>query len=63
MPLAEVSHHDLLYRMQHIERIEIAEGRAVVWKQFRAAEPLTTGANTAFMRRAFIVCTKSRAAG
>jgi len=43
IPLADISHQDLLYRMQHIERIEISDGRAVVWKQFRATEPLTTG--------------------
>jgi len=43
VPLASISHRDLLYRMQHIERIEIAEGRAVVWKQFHAQEPLKYG--------------------
>ncbi|MFO0791395.1 MAG: hypothetical protein U0805_18190 [Pirellulales bacterium] len=43
IPLAVVSHRELLYRMQHLARIEISAGRAVVWKQFRADEPLTTG--------------------
>lgn len=43
IPLARVSHRELLYRMQRIAHIEIAEGRAVVWKQFRATEPLATG--------------------
>jgi hypothetical protein len=43
IPLAKISHYELLYRMQHIERIDIAAGRAVVLKQFRAIERLTTG--------------------
>jgi hypothetical protein len=43
LPLASVSHRELLYRMQNIARVEIADGRAVVWKQFRADEPLTNG--------------------
>jgi hypothetical protein len=34
-----------LYRMQHIARIEISAARAVVWKQFRATESLTSGGN------------------
>jgi hypothetical protein len=29
--------------MQSIARVEIADDRAVVWKQFRADEQLTTG--------------------
>jgi hypothetical protein len=41
--LADVSHRDLLYRMQSIARIELADDRAVAWKQFRADERLTTG--------------------
>jgi hypothetical protein len=43
VPLASVSHRELLYRMQTIARAEIADDRAMVWKQFRADEPLTTG--------------------
>jgi hypothetical protein len=42
LPLARVSHRELLYRMQRIARIEITGTRAVVWKQFRADEALTT---------------------
>ena len=40
---ADVSHRELLYRMQTFAKVEIADGRAIVWKQFRADEPLTSG--------------------
>ena len=40
---ASISHRELLYRMQKFAKVEIAEGRAVVWKQFWADEPLTNG--------------------
>ena len=43
VPLADVSHRELLYRMQRIARIELADDHAVVWKQFRADERLATG--------------------
>lgn len=43
IPLADVSHRELLYRMQSIARIELAKDRAVAWKQFRADERLTNG--------------------
>jgi len=43
IPLAEVSHSDLLYRMQNFAKVEIAGDRAIVWKQFFADEPLTDG--------------------
>lgn len=36
-------HRELLYRMQTFAKVEISNGRAVVWKQFRASEPLTSG--------------------
>jgi hypothetical protein len=41
--LAEVPHRELLYRMQKFAKVEIAEDRAVVWKQFWADEPLANG--------------------
>ena len=43
VPLAAVSHREFLYRMQRFAKVEIADGRAVVWKQFRADEPLVNG--------------------
>ena len=43
VPLAEVPHRELLYRMQTFAKAEVAGDRAVVWKQFRADEPLTNG--------------------
>lgn len=41
--LSDVSHRELLYRMQRFAKVEIAHGRAVVWKQFSADEPLKDG--------------------
>jgi hypothetical protein len=38
-----VSHYDLLMRMQKFAKSEIAGDRAIVWKQFRADEPLHDG--------------------
>jgi hypothetical protein len=43
IPLAEVSHRELLYRMQRFAKVEIQGDRAVVWKQFAADEPLRDG--------------------
>jgi hypothetical protein len=43
VPLARISHRELLYTMQTFAKVEIADGRAIVWKQFRADEPLTNG--------------------
>ena len=43
VPLAAVSHRELLYKMQAFAKVEITDGRAIVWKQFRADEPLTNG--------------------
>jgi hypothetical protein len=43
VPLAAVSHRELLYRMQKFAKVEIADDRAIVWKQFRADELLTNG--------------------
>lgn len=43
IPLAETSHRELLYKMQTFAKVEIAAGRAIVWKQFRADEPQTDG--------------------
>jgi hypothetical protein len=43
LPLVTISHRELLYAMQSFAKIEIAEDRAVVWKQFYADEPLTGG--------------------
>lgn len=43
IPLAEVSHRELLYRMQRFAKVEISGDRAIVWKQFSADEPLTNG--------------------
>jgi hypothetical protein len=43
VPLAATSHRELLYRMQSFAKVEIAEGRAIVWKQFWADEPLANG--------------------
>ena len=41
-PLA-VSHRELLYRMQKFAKVESSDGRAIVWKQFWADEPLVGG--------------------
>lgn len=38
---AATSHRELLYKMQTFAKVEIADGRAIVWKQFWADEPLT----------------------
>ncbi len=43
IPLAEASHRELLYRMQKFAKVEIADNRAIVWKQFSADQPLTSG--------------------
>ena len=43
VPLAATPHRELLYRMQTFAKVEIADGRAIVWKQFWADEPLTGG--------------------
>lgn len=43
VPLADVSHRELLYRMQRFAKVEISGDRAVVWKQFSADERLTNG--------------------
>jgi hypothetical protein len=43
LQLAAVSHRELLYRMQTFAKVEISDGRAIVWKQFRADELLTNG--------------------
>ena len=43
VPLAAVSHRELLYQMQTFAKVEISDGRAIVWKQFRADEPLANG--------------------
>jgi len=43
IPLVNVSHRDLLYRMQAIVRIEFGENRALAWKQFRACELVKGG--------------------
>lgn len=43
VPLAAVSHRELLYRMQKFAKVEIVGDRAIVWKQFQADEPLTNG--------------------
>jgi hypothetical protein len=43
LPLAAVTHRDLLYKMQSFAKVEIRVDRAVVWKQFRADEPLANG--------------------
>jgi hypothetical protein len=43
VPLAATPHRELLYRMQSFAKVEIAEGRAIVWKQFWADEPLANG--------------------
>jgi hypothetical protein len=42
-PLAATSHRDLLYKMQTFAKVEIEGDRAIVWKQFRADEPLING--------------------
>jgi hypothetical protein len=42
-PLAEVSHRELLYRMQRFAKVEIQDNRAIVWKHFRANELLSNG--------------------
>jgi hypothetical protein len=43
LPLAAVTHRDLLYKMQSFAKLEISNDRAIVWKQFRADEPLANG--------------------
>lgn len=43
VPLSAVRHRELLYRMQTFAKVEIADDRAIVWKQFWADEPLTSG--------------------
>jgi hypothetical protein len=43
LPLEGISHYDLLMRMQRFAKTEIADDRALVWKQFRADEPLRNG--------------------
>jgi hypothetical protein len=43
LPLTTIPHRGLLYKMQSFAKVEIAEGRAIVWKQFRADEPLADG--------------------
>lgn len=43
VPLASTPHRELLYRMQSFAKVEIADGRAIVWKQFWADEPLVGG--------------------
>jgi hypothetical protein len=43
VPFAKISHRDFLYRMQTFARVDLADDRAVVWKQFRAAASLTNG--------------------
>jgi hypothetical protein len=43
VPLAEISHRELLYRMQSFARVELIGDRALVWKQFTANEALTSG--------------------
>jgi len=43
LPLAEGTHRELLYRMQSFAKVEVADDRALVWKQFFADEALTNG--------------------
>jgi len=43
LPFKNVAHYDLLMRMQKFAKTEIAADRAIVWKQFRADEPLIDG--------------------
>jgi hypothetical protein len=43
VPLAAVSHRELLYKMQAFAKVDVQGDRAIVWKQFRADEPLTNG--------------------
>ena len=43
LPLSDVAHASLLYKMQRIAKIEVVGDRAVVWKQFHADEMLSTG--------------------
>jgi hypothetical protein len=43
LPFKNVAHYDLLMRMQKFSKTEIAADRAIVWKQFRADEPLAGG--------------------
>jgi hypothetical protein len=43
LPLAAISHRELLYTMQSFAKIEVRSDRALVWKQFFADEPLTNG--------------------
>lgn len=40
---AATTHRELLYKMQTFAKVEIADGRAIVWKQFWADEPLANG--------------------
>lgn len=43
VPFADISHRDFLYFMQTFARVDLADDRAVVWKQFRAEALLTSG--------------------
>jgi hypothetical protein len=43
LPLATISHRELLYKMQTLARCEIAKDRAIVWKHVHADEPLASG--------------------
>lgn len=43
VPLAEIGHRELLYKMQKFAKVEVVGDRALVWKQFRADEPLAGG--------------------
>jgi hypothetical protein len=43
IPFAATSHRELLYKMQTFAKVEIEGDRAIVWKQFRADEPLVNG--------------------
>jgi hypothetical protein len=43
VPLADIGHTDLLFKMQRFAKVEIASDRAIVCKQFRANERLTNG--------------------
>lgn len=47
LSLANIPHRDLLYKMQSFAKVEIAQGRAIVWKQFRADETLADGSRYA----------------
>ncbi len=61
VPLAATPHRELLYRMQSFAKVEIADGRAIVWKQFWADEPLAQRrALQDLARKASIACLASR---